>query len=182
MTMKHYLVIGVGFVALLWLTACSSNPNGDRDPVILGTYSPVYCETKEVKNIRVMGPQVLNKTGKIYYKDNFLFIGEQSKGVHIIDNKDPKNPKKIAFLSIPGAQDVAIKGNYLYVDNYTDLVTLNVADPNNVKVVSRQENVFPAMTIYPPYTNIRFICPDPKKGVIVGWESIEDTEEARCFR
>ena len=51
--------------------------------------------------------------GKIYFKDNYLFVNEYGKGIHVIDNSNPADPKKIAFYKILGNVDMAIRGNIL---------------------------------------------------------------------
>jgi hypothetical protein len=61
----------------------------------------------------------------------------------VIDFSNPANPKNLAFVKIPGCVDMAVRGNFLYADLYTDLITLDITDPLNVKVQQYQESVFP---------------------------------------
>ena len=58
------------------------------------------------------------------------------KGIHILDNTTPANPKNVAFIDIPGNMDLAVKGDILYADLYTDLVTLDISNPLKVAVRS----------------------------------------------
>jgi hypothetical protein len=167
--------------AVFGLTACYNGQSGDINPPYNAAYRPIYMTVEEARDIKLMPARELKSTGKIYYKDNLLYIGESDLGVHIIDNRDPKTPKNLAFLKIPGCRDVAIKGNMLYAGNLTDLVTIDITDYNNVKVVNRLEKVFPAQN-FPLATGIRFECPDASKGVVVGWERIEDVSKAKCYR
>ena len=44
----------------------------------------------------------LENPGKIYYKDNYIFIVEELKGIHVYDNTDPSSPVKKAFVNLPG--------------------------------------------------------------------------------
>ncbi len=150
-------------------------------PAYQDIYRPIYASTAEVKDVKILPARVLTKPGKIYYKDNMIFVGESGKGVHIIDNKDPKNPQRIAFLSIPANTDIAIKGQTLYADNLTDLVVIDMSDAKNAKLIKRIENTFPVKN-YPDFLNVRFECPDASKGVIVGWERITDGANAKCYR
>ncbi|WP_026461651.1 LVIVD repeat-containing protein [Adhaeribacter aquaticus] len=107
-------------------------------------YEPVYMLRSELKSaIKVSAPQGLVNPGKIYVKDNYLFINEVEKGIHIIDNADPAAPKKISFIEIPGNMDIAVKGNILYADSYIDLVAFDISDPLEVKLVKRVDNIFP---------------------------------------
>lgn len=80
--------------------------------------------------------------GKIYTKDNYLFINELKQGIHLIDNRNPSAPKPLAFISIPGNGDIAIRDNFLYADSYMDLVTFDISNLADIHEVSRSKNVF----------------------------------------
>jgi hypothetical protein len=135
-------------------------------------YDPVYLSYSELRQpVAAGGPQALSKTGKIYVYGSVLLINEPNKGVHIVDNADPRAPVNLLFLSIPGNIDVAIKDNILYADSYIDLVAMDMSDMNNVREVSRVKGVFP----YDPYQSISdtsvYICSyDETRGVVVGYE------------
>lgn len=80
--------------------------------------------------------------GKIYVYNQYLLIGEAKKGIHVVDNSNPNSPKNIAFVTIPGVIDFAVKDNVIYADNYTDLVSLSLADVSNIREIGRKTNVF----------------------------------------
>ena len=84
----------------------------------------------------------LKNLGKIYVYNQYLLIGEAKEGIHIVDNSNPQSPKNIAFVTIPGVIDFAVKDNVLYADNYTDLVSLNLTDPSNITEIGRKSKVF----------------------------------------
>ena len=92
--------------------------------------------------IKTMPAQELENPGKIYIKDNYLFINEIKKGIHVIDNTNPSAPKIISFIQILGNVDIAVKNNILFADSYTDFVALDISNPKDVKEVSRTNNVF----------------------------------------
>lgn len=107
-------------------------------------YTPVYKAKAEVTgNIKSNAPRALENTGKIYIFDKYIFLNEVDKGIHIIDNSVPSNPRNIGFVDIPGNMDMAVKGNILYADLYGDLVALDISDPKNVKLVKLIEGMFP---------------------------------------
>ena len=64
--------------------------------------------------------------GKIYFKEGYIFINEELKGIHVIDNRNPENPQNIGFIEIPGNVDIAIKNNTLYADSYIDLGAIDI--------------------------------------------------------
>ena len=107
-------------------------------------YLPVYKTTAEVRaNIKSNAPQPVVNPGKIVLLGNYIFLNEVDKGIHVIDNSNPASPRNVAFIDIPGNMDLALKGNTLYADLYTDLVTLDISNPLNVVVKKYNEGVFP---------------------------------------
>ena len=131
---------------------------------------PVYMSYETLRSaVKYVAERELRKPGKIYFKDDLIFINEQFEGVHIIDNEDPENPENIGFIEIPGNVDIAIKNNILYADSYVDLVAIDISDINNPSEVSREEDVFP-YTLPPYEEDYRLAEIDEEKGVVTGWE------------
>ncbi len=136
------------------------------------TYTPVLM-TREVleSSIDLLPARELKQPGKIYLKDNYIFINEKYKGIHIINNQDPENPVNTGFIRVPGCIDMAVKGQTLYADNAVDLVAIDLSEINNITVSSRIKNVFPEIIspdnnyYYPYITDNR-----PENTIIVGWE------------
>lgn len=134
-------------------------------------FLPVYKSKAEVwKSIKSDPPQPLRKTGKLFLYGNYIFINELNKGVHIIDNANPRAPKNISFISIPGNIDMAVKNNTLYADIFTDMVTLDIADPANIILKKVSTKVFPERE----YDN--GFAPDSTK-YIVDWLRKETTDK-----
>lgn len=107
-------------------------------------YQPIYKTTAEIKEgIKSDSPKDIENPGKIFFRGNYIFLNEVDKGIHIINNEDPHSPRNIAFVNIPGNVDLAVKGDAMYADLYTDLVTLDISDPLNVRVKKYLEGVFP---------------------------------------
>ena len=74
-------------------------------------YDPVYITKEDLRSdIEVLGPRDLREPGKIYFYQDYIFINEIREGIHIIDNKNPKNPIPLAFVKIKGNVDMAVKG------------------------------------------------------------------------
>jgi hypothetical protein len=107
-------------------------------------YRPVYRTKDQVRqNIKSLQAVDLVKPGKMFYKDGYVFLNELDKGVHIIDVKNPAAPLKVAFVNIPGCIDLAVRGNILYADLYTDLVAIDISNPLDVKLTTAINGVFP---------------------------------------
>jgi len=111
-------------------------------------YTPVYMSIQELTDVRTMPSKALEKPGKIYFYNNYIFVNERNQGIHIIDNSNPAAPNNIAFINIPGNRDMAVQGNFLYADNGADLITLDISDPTNATEISRQQNAFPELYEY----------------------------------
>lgn len=92
-----------------------------------GTEQAGYQSADKMREqtIALEAPKALKAPGKIYIKDDMLLINEVGKGIHVVNNQNPQEPEKLAFIKIPGNIDVAVKGDLIYADNYMDLVVLN---------------------------------------------------------
>ncbi len=123
--------------------------------------------------------EVLTRTGKIYSLDEWLFIVEKYRGIHIFDMTDSLNPIRKIYLPIPGALDLTIKDGILYSSAFTDLVTidLNVLQQSEGLDVSslRQEDVFEypsSRQFYPDYYYSSYDEPYARDiGVVIGYKT-----------
>jgi hypothetical protein len=130
---------------------------------------PVYMSYKDFREaVTTQSTHLLEKPGKIYYKDNYLFINEVMKGIHVYNNANPASPQYVGFINIPGNVDMVIRGNIMYVDSYIDLVGIDISNPANAKEVARLKSVFPYSV--PPYdSNYRLGSIDDTQGVVIDW-------------
>ena len=173
-------LLPVGLLVVWLLLDGCYHPYEPAPPPVGDTYRPVYATYTDVRTVQTLPPQPLKDVGKIYVKDDYLFINEPGSGIHIVDNRDPAKPVRLSFVSIPGNHELAIKDSILFADNTLDLVALNIADPRNVRVVKRVENAFP-YPAFPIATRVRFECADPERGVVIRWEKAP-VENPQCFR
>jgi hypothetical protein len=114
--------------------------------------------------------QGLLKKVVIYVMGTTLYQVESGKGIHVLSFNNPSNPQKLAFIEVPGAQEISIKGSYLYTNNYNDLVVLDIAELTDVKVIKRMKDLFTFTTMDTPPLPGYFECVDPSKGRVVDWE------------
>lgn len=175
--------IHVSLYALLFLTgllglsvlleSCSDKCEVRNEMVY---YRPVYTTLTELRSgVESLPAQVIHSTGKIYIKDNWLFINEPGKGIHVVDNTDPASPDIEHFINIPGNYDFAINGNTLYADSYIDLVMIDLTSMDNIHEVNRLENVFSN------YNSLGFGM-DPARGLITEWVEEKEVKvyESEC--
>ena len=125
-------------------------------------FEPLYKTAAEVRaNIKSNPAREIQNPGKLFIIGNYIFLNEINKGIHVIDNSNPSSPKNIAFIDIPGNMDLAVKGNSLYADLYTDLVTLDISNPLNVVKTNIADGVFPGRyyeTVYATGDSTRNHC------------------------
>ncbi|MFT5846386.1 MAG: hypothetical protein ACJARX_000273 [Psychroserpens sp.] len=145
-----------------------SDTADDFPPQIQDYYEPVTMVRSEFDTTTTLQTtaEVIVNSGKIYVKDNFIFINERNKGFHIIDNTDPTNPQNIAFLNVLGSSDLTIKGNSVYVNNATDLLALTLdAQAGTMEITKRVPNAFPQLTS--PFGNVYYGANENE--VVVDW-------------
>lgn len=143
----------------------------DYEPYSL--YEPVFMLRTEMENsVKLETGRMILNPGKIYLKDNFIFINEKYMGIHVIDNTDPEEPENIAFIHIDGCIDMAMKDNVLYADNAVDLIALSVnPQMTGVQVTSRHKNVFPEVVAPDGRTlTYREETVRPANAILVRWK------------
>lgn len=167
-------------LATVLFFGCVRNPN--LDTLLSGeAFVPIYADTHNLRPIALEATRPVSNAGKIYVYGKYIFQNEQHEGIHIIDNSDPSNPVKKAFLYIPFNTEMAIRANYIYANSISDILVINLANPLEPQVVNRIKNAFPLISQdYPPEGGI-FQCPDPTKGIVVDWKRAS-VANANCRR
>lgn len=157
------------FGTLLFGLAACFYVEEPSEPIYKTKYSPVYISRQELNNsVKFENPRPLKNTGKIFMKGSYVFVGERYEGVHIIDNRNPRDPKNVGFIAIAGNVDVATKGNVLYADNAVDLVAIDISNLPAIQVLKRVEESFPEANQVRPPDGGQFEY-DASKGYIVNW-------------
>jgi hypothetical protein len=180
--MKRYFTKFLTFGLLITsLSACNnweSVPNFDVDEV--EGYRPIYA-TESEQEVKTVSVREIENPGKIYVINEFLLVVDQLKGIHVFNNENPENPQKVGFIQITGTNDVAVRDNILYADQATDLLAIDISNPENVQVASRVKNVFPFGAQYPQQQGVYFECPEPENGLVIGWE-YTTLSSPNCYR
>ena len=169
--------------ALFFIAGCyPQSEEPEPEPLTVEGLKPIYVSESQVQTVEALPPQPIVRLGKIYYKDQTIYVNESYLGVHVIDNSDPLNPLKIKFLRIPGCRDIAIKGNILYADNAGDLVAVDISNLDQPKVVKRLEGIQGNVSQnFPELYQGYFECVDDAKGVGGGGEKATLTDP-KCGR
>lgn len=135
---KRYAIALMGWAGL---TACQDQCQETR---VFRQQEGFHVSLEDLRKngVGVEAARSLQNPGKIYVKGHYLFINEVKEGIHLIDNTNPAAPKTLAFLRIRGNADMAVKGDYLYADSYTDFLVFDIRDPQHIRQVKRIENAF----------------------------------------
>ena len=141
-------------------------------------YKPILMTREQLeKSVSFTNAKEMHQPGKIYLKGDTIFINEKYKGIHVIDNSNPQQPKNIGFIVIPGCMDISMKNNVLYADNSVDLIAIDLSNNlSQLRVTERLRETFPELT--PPDNRVlqsQYLKGNrPENTVIVAWEKISD--------
>ena len=168
--MKKIALLVLGSIAL-FTTSCEDSNNGEFADYLVAR--PLVVSRADFANgVKVLPPQPIDDSGKIYAYQDMVFINDKYQGVHVIDNSNPLNPQKVAFIEIAGNVDIAVKDNFLYADSITDLIVMDISDIHNVTIVNRLEKVLQDNIVFPFEAEIvewgESI--DYENELIVGWQ------------
>ena len=143
--MKKLIVL----ICCFLLSNCFLNWEENTTPIdsIFSRFDPVTLTVAELENsIEIQNKKEVVEASKIYIINDYIFINDKRTGFHIFDNSDTSNPIKKKFLKVPGATDIAIRNNVLYINQATDLVVLTFDFSTLTAVVSKRiKNVFPEL-------------------------------------
>ncbi|MEP7253034.1 MAG: hypothetical protein ABI683_11665 [Ginsengibacter sp.] len=150
--MKKYFINSTRAVVFLTIALLFSGCLKDtiKHTYTYSWYEPLYKTKAEVfaDITKSNSPKEIENPGKIFINGKYIFLNEIGKGIHVLDNSDPSSPKNVAFINIAGNVDMAVKGNILYADIYSDLVTLDITDPLHVSNTKIVEDAFSGNSYY----------------------------------
>ncbi len=171
--------INLFFLSVILLASCTREEN---KRVI--TWVPVYITASEYSQIISQPPTALINGGKIAIDNNKLFMVEQGQGIHVVNYTNLAQPVKERFIKVPGCYEVSMKNGFLIANNGPDLVSLDIADADSVRVVNRLANVFKSLqeaNSIPPnaVSGDYFECVDISKGIVSKWIQ-QITDQPKC--
>jgi hypothetical protein len=143
-------VLKISFACLFVLFYCSCSTDRDDSKKALFAVPTIKSLASIRSSVSVSQSRRTNSEGKIYVAENYLFYIAKEGGVHVFDNHNPASPLNIAFINIAGVHDIAVKGNFLYADNFIDLVVFDISNIQNITLVRTVEN---AISFNPTYPN-----------------------------
>ncbi len=169
---KHFLLLL--FTVSIAFVSCEKNDNSKYANYLVA--KPLKISKAEFKNgVDIIAPMPIEESGKIYAYKNYIFVNDKYRGVHVIDNSDPSDPKKVSFIKIAGNVDISVKDDYLYADSIMDLMVLDISDVNNITIVNRLENVLRDNIVWPLGADFfEDVDIDYENEMIIGWETVTE--------
>lgn len=134
--------------------------------------TPLTLSQEEFRNsVEIVPPQPVKESGKIYAYENFVFVNDSYRGIHVIDNSNPSAPQKRSFIKIPGNVDIAVKDNFLFADSIRDLLVFDISDIDNISLVNRLVDVLNNNIVWPFEADaIDYEALGNGSDILVGWE------------
>lgn len=180
---KRFKILTSSFLALLFIVPLifSSCQDIREQTVTWVEYEPVYMSHEAfISSVKLESSRELQRPGKIYFYDGYLFVNEVNKGIHIIDNSNPSVPVNIGFINIPGNKDIAIRNNLLYADSQKDLLVFDIQNLESPELLHRVSDVFMQSANTPPGFTTQVV--DQSKGLVVDWKPVvrRETCEGNC--
>lgn len=131
----------------LFVSSCDSD-DAQREQVKFAV--PTVKSLAQIRaNVSVSAARETHSDGKIYVADQYLFYIAKEQGIHVFDNTNPAAPVNIAFINLEGVHDIAVKNNYLFADNFVDLLVFDISNINNITLARTVPNVIGFSPAYP---------------------------------
>jgi hypothetical protein len=125
--------------ASMLLSSCLKN-NVTRKYTI---YTPIYETKGEVyAKIKMNPAQSMKNLGSFALYNNYVFVNEKEKGIHVIDASSSITPVIKGFIPIPGNLGIAVRNNVLLADCFTDLLSIDIKDIAQINLLNKNENLF----------------------------------------
>lgn len=180
--------------SLLLLISCSlvscwgfhTRPDWNYSQKKRWAWKPVYALDTSYRKIGYTDARPVVNAGKIYVKDNLIYQCEVGDGIHVTNNSNPATAQRVGFISVPGCEEISIKGNVLYTNNHYDLIAIDISRFQSPRVISRTTKAFYGNTGMQhtweqPKDSGYYQCPRTyTDSVIVRW--VKDSIIANCYK
>ena len=167
--MKKFYLSAVCIFSIL-VSSCDSDDSHEQAKFAV----PTLKSLAEIRaNVSVSSARQTHSDGKIYVAENYLFYIAKEQGVHVFNNTNPAAPVNIAFINLEGVHDISVKGNYLFADNFVDLLVFDISNIQNITLVRTVENSIGFNPVYPDEAEFYDYEVYPEVGEIITSFTIE---------
>ena len=137
--MKYIEILSLTIISTLVLFSCTNDTGSVEVNYLEAT--AIYGDMDDIRAIPLNEtPRQIENPGKIYIGEDFVLIGEEEKGIHVINNSNRENPVTDAFIRIPGNKEFYVSGQYIYAESYYDMLKIDISNPYQALLTSRSKN------------------------------------------
>ena len=187
-------VIGLGFASCQKFESFQEN---DPSSANEGYFIKTSLSKLELNNLRLEQPRAVGQVSDMFVDEQYLYVAEYAKGVHVFKNPNDAKPQAIAFINIPALRKFTVKDGFLICDSGNDLISFKItgldllanalistdslsASSVNFGLANRKSDLF-TFPNYPIERNVYFECPD-SVDFVVEWEKKVIAEKLNCYR
>ena len=93
---KNIPLLFCAMISLFTLFSSCKKENGSKKAgKTITLFTPVYGpKNAALDGLNGNPNEAVSQTGKIYIKDNFIYLNDQNKGIHVFDNSNHNHIKK----------------------------------------------------------------------------------------
>jgi len=103
----------------------------------------IYLDARNIlTNIQVRPATNPESPFKIVSTDKYLFIGEMMKGVHVYEKTDSRHVNPLCFIECKYIKAFDVMDDYLYCNNFIDLLVVDIKNPLSARILHREERYF----------------------------------------
>ena len=137
-----YLILGS---LVLFMFSCTKDTGSIE--VSYFKAEAIYGDLEESRATALNAPvaEIVNP-GKIYIGEDFILIGEEGKGIHVIDNSNPSSPTATNFINIPGNREFYVEGDKLFAESIYDFMKVDISNLQNATLDARLNDVIATPT------------------------------------
>jgi len=112
-------------------------------PYYLTRDYPVYLDASDILTDIQVKPVVNPETAfKIVSTDEYIFVGEMMKGVHVYEKTDAQHVNPLCFIECKFLKAFDVMDHNLYCNNFIDLLVIDVENPLQAKILHRETEYF----------------------------------------
>lgn len=143
---------------------------------------PVYLPS-DWQDVKTEPGQPILSPVQMVRREGYLFVLDDRKGIHLLDQTQANLLNKIGFVKIPGCKKMALHGAYLYANNFQDLLIFEIGPGAALTLQKRLDNAFEIDSdiLFPSHQAGYFECVDPNRGQVVDWKDTIITNP-QCWR
>lgn len=187
-------------LSILVLFSCQKFENfRENDPTykLEGYFIKNSLLKSQLTEIFIEKPKKVINICDFFVDGNYMYVGENLKGIHIFKSPESIKPEPFLFINVPAMRKFTIKDGNLICDNGKDLVAYRISgldrldlnssssnavlkDPTKFGVLKRKPNLFNYPN-FPMERGIYFECPD-SVDFVIEWEKRTIAQKLNCYR